>query len=163
MNKGYAVILAGYVSWGLFPLYWALLSHVPSLEVLLHRKHGRNLELFEEAGAEIKGWVKERLLDAEQLGLPYPYDAMTLVEVPNPLRSYGGGWQMDTVQAPPGMLMLKETGYPTALTSRSPIEVIERRTDGLHHGLMRCRTAGIDFVVAHLVPHAGAVRAVPRR
>ena len=37
MNRGYAVILAGYIGWGLFPLYWALLIHVPSLEVLLHR------------------------------------------------------------------------------------------------------------------------------
>jgi chloramphenicol-sensitive protein RarD len=37
MNKGYAVILTGYVGWGLFPLYWALLVHVPPGEVLLHR------------------------------------------------------------------------------------------------------------------------------
>ena len=37
MNRGYAVILAGYIGWGLFPLYWALLSHVPAFEVLLHR------------------------------------------------------------------------------------------------------------------------------
>lgn len=37
MNKGYAVILSGYIGWGLFPLYWALLVHVPALEVLLHR------------------------------------------------------------------------------------------------------------------------------
>jgi len=37
MNKGYAVILTGYIGWGLFPLYWALLSHVPATEVLLHR------------------------------------------------------------------------------------------------------------------------------
>ena len=37
MNKGYFVILSGYIGWGLFPLYWALLKHVPSLEVLLHR------------------------------------------------------------------------------------------------------------------------------
>ncbi|MDH3220941.1 MAG: EamA family transporter RarD [Gammaproteobacteria bacterium] len=37
MHKGYAVILAGYVGWGLFPLYWALLGHVPAHEVLLHR------------------------------------------------------------------------------------------------------------------------------
>ena len=85
-----------------------------TFEVLLHAKHGRNLELFEEAGGEIGDWVRERLIDAEQLGLPYPYDALTLVEVPNPLRGYGGGWQMDTVQAPPGMLMLKETGFPTS-------------------------------------------------
>ncbi len=37
MNKGYAVILSGYIGWGLFPLYWALLIHVPAFEVLLHR------------------------------------------------------------------------------------------------------------------------------
>ena len=37
MNKGYPVILAAYTGWGLFPLYWAQLTHVPPLEVLLHR------------------------------------------------------------------------------------------------------------------------------
>ncbi len=37
MYRGYAVILTGYVGWGLFPLYWALLQQVPALEVLLHR------------------------------------------------------------------------------------------------------------------------------
>ena len=35
--RGYFIILCGYVGWGLFPLYWALLNHVPALEVLLHR------------------------------------------------------------------------------------------------------------------------------
>ncbi|MCP4472229.1 MAG: EamA family transporter RarD [Gammaproteobacteria bacterium] len=37
MNRGYAVILTGYIGWGLFPLYWALLLHVEPFEVLLHR------------------------------------------------------------------------------------------------------------------------------
>ena len=37
MSRGYSVILTGYIGWGLFPLYWALLSHVPAFEVLLHR------------------------------------------------------------------------------------------------------------------------------
>jgi chloramphenicol-sensitive protein RarD len=37
MNKGYPILLTGYIGWGLFPLYWALLAHVPALEVLLHR------------------------------------------------------------------------------------------------------------------------------
>ncbi len=37
MPRGYAVLLTGYVGWGLFPLYWSLLEHVPALEVLLHR------------------------------------------------------------------------------------------------------------------------------
>lgn len=37
MNRGYLIILIGYVGWGLFPLYWSLLAHVAPLEVLLHR------------------------------------------------------------------------------------------------------------------------------
>jgi len=37
MNKGIILILLGYIGWGLFPLYWALLKHVPALEVLAHR------------------------------------------------------------------------------------------------------------------------------
>jgi chloramphenicol-sensitive protein RarD len=35
--RGYLTILTGYIGWGLFPLYWSLLKHVPALEVLLHR------------------------------------------------------------------------------------------------------------------------------
>ena len=37
MNKGYPIILTGYIGWGMLPLYWSLLAHVPPLEVLLHR------------------------------------------------------------------------------------------------------------------------------
>ena len=35
--RGYLTILTGYIGWGLFPLYWTLLKHVPALEVLIHR------------------------------------------------------------------------------------------------------------------------------
>ena len=55
-------------------------------------------------------------------------------------------------------VMLKERGYPTAVTSRYPIQVIERKLAGMHHGLMRVRTGGIDFVVVHLWPFKGAAR-----
>lgn len=37
MNKGIVLILAGYIGWGLFPLYWVLLKQVPAAEVLAHR------------------------------------------------------------------------------------------------------------------------------
>ena len=37
MTRGYLTILSGYIGWGLFPLYWSLLNHVPAGEVLLHR------------------------------------------------------------------------------------------------------------------------------
>jgi len=37
MFNAYLALLAGYIGWGLFPLYWQLLAHVPSLEVTMHR------------------------------------------------------------------------------------------------------------------------------
>ena len=47
---------------------------------------------------------------------------------------------------------LKNGGYNIGLTSKFPIEVIERRTENYHHGFLHCRTAGIDVIVCHLWP-----------
>ena len=49
-------------------------------------------------------------------------------------------------------VMAKERGYPVALTSRTPIEVVERRLEGMHHGYLHARTAGLDVLVVHLHP-----------
>ncbi len=37
MNKGIILVLLGYIGWGLFPLYWGLVTHVTAMEVLSHR------------------------------------------------------------------------------------------------------------------------------
>ena len=37
MNRGIILLVSGYLLWGLFPIYWALLNHVNPSEVLLHR------------------------------------------------------------------------------------------------------------------------------
>ena len=37
MNKGILFVLSGYLMWGCFPIYWALLNHVNPTEVLVHR------------------------------------------------------------------------------------------------------------------------------
>lgn len=37
MNKGMLYAIAAYAMWGLFPLYWKALHHVPALEILSHR------------------------------------------------------------------------------------------------------------------------------
>ncbi|MFT5301821.1 MAG: exodeoxyribonuclease-3 [Mariniblastus sp.] len=47
---------------------------------------------------------------------------------------------------------LKGGGYNIGLTSKFPIEVIERRTEKYHHGFLHCRTAGLDVIVCHLWP-----------
>ena len=49
-------------------------------------------------------------------------------------------------------VMHKERGYPVALTSSAPIEVLERRVEGWHHGFLHARTHGIDVFVVHFWP-----------
>jgi len=55
-------------------------------------------------------------------------------------------------------VQLKLDGYPTGLTSRTPITDVQRVTEGFHHGVLHGRTAGIDFLVIHLSPHEFRVR-----
>lgn len=37
VNKGTLYAIAAYGMWGLFPLYWKMLQHVPAIEILSHR------------------------------------------------------------------------------------------------------------------------------
>ena len=85
-----------------------------SFELLLHPKHLRNAELFAEAQEEVEGQVAELLADAEKLQLAYPYRGFSLVETPAALRSFGGGWRLPSVQALPGIALLREYGFPTS-------------------------------------------------
>ena len=36
-RKGLGAAIGSYVLWGVFPLYWYLLKHVPSLQIIAHR------------------------------------------------------------------------------------------------------------------------------
>ncbi len=56
--------------------------------------------------------------------------------------------------------LFKEEGFPIGFTSRTPIEEVKRIGEGMHHGLLRCRTRGIYFYAIHMHPsdHAARVR-----
>lgn len=85
-----------------------------TLELLASPKHADNLRFFADAADELRGRVAEVLEGAERLGLPYPYDGFSVVEVPMGLRGYGGGWRMDSEMALPGVMLLPEAGLPLA-------------------------------------------------
>ncbi len=51
-------------------------------------------------------------------------------------------------------VLLKERSYDLGLSSRWPIEVVERRLKGMHHGYLHARTNGIDVFVVHFSPSA---------
>ncbi len=84
------------------------------MEILIHPKHMKNIDLLADIGEKIHPWIGERLREAKAYGLGYPYEGLTLVEVPNTLRSFGGGWRMDTAMAPPGLLLMREMSFPSA-------------------------------------------------
>jgi len=50
------------------------------------------------------------------------------------------------------VLILKEDGYPVALSSKKPIKLKKRAIKKLWHGILHCETYGIDFFVVHLSP-----------
>ena len=37
MNRGIIYALSAYIFWGLHPIYWKQLQHVPSIEIVSHR------------------------------------------------------------------------------------------------------------------------------
>lgn len=84
------------------------------LELLLHPPHLRNLGFFASAGEDIRSRLKEIFDVAARFGIPYPYGGFTVVEVPAHLREYGGGHWLDTRMVLPGLLLLKEHGFPYA-------------------------------------------------
>jgi ABC-type transport system involved in multi-copper enzyme maturation permease subunit len=83
-------------------------------EVLFHPAHDANFALLAEARGEVESWIADKLQVYEQAGLPYPLDAFSLVEVPTRLRGYQGGWRLNTAMAPPGMVLMRESSFPTA-------------------------------------------------
>lgn len=90
----------------------------------------------EAAGIE---WIKSRNPDV--LGL------QELTDIPpERLATMGKGWGHEH------SVLLKTSGYSVGLTSRWPIEVMEKRLEGMHHGFLHSRTAGMDVFVIHLSP-----------
>lgn len=82
------------------------------LELLLHPDHQRGLGHFANVGDLIESRLQRTIGEAAAMGIPYPYDGFSVVEVPTYLRVYGGGSRLDTAMALPGMLLLREHGFP---------------------------------------------------
>lgn len=102
-----------------------------NFELLRGKKHQRNLDVLAPYVNEIEDWIAEKIKNARQLSFEYPYGTFYVVEVPSTLRIFGGGWRMDTVLHPPGMMLLRETAFPTAQFDRALlINQIDETLDG---------------------------------
>ena len=82
--------------------------------LLVHRRHWGNVELFRDVADTVKAYLEETLGQLEGLGVPYPYDGLTIVETPAPLRIFRGGPNLPTALDLPGIVPVPETTFPTA-------------------------------------------------
>ncbi len=85
-----------------------------TFSVLLHAQHARNLSMPEQLVEELHLATSQVLQKLSQVELHPTQNSLSVVEVPNRLRTVGGGWRMDSQNAVPGAILLKERGFPVA-------------------------------------------------
>lgn len=85
-------------------------------------------------------WIKEK--DPDVMAFQ-EMNGFTQTKLEALARSYGHSYAV----------LLKEAGFPVALTSKYPITNIEKVIDNMHHGYIQASISGITFFVVHLSPH----------
>ncbi|MYD45461.1 MAG: hypothetical protein F4W92_03840 [Gammaproteobacteria bacterium] len=86
-------------------------------EVLFTKHHRRTFHDLSAIERNLKTRILSWLNWHRQARVVYPYEMFSLVEVPVSLRVYGGGWRMDTILGPPGMVMMRESSLPNTRIS----------------------------------------------
>ena len=103
-------------------------------ELLVHPKHAPQFErlrpfagaIVEEYESQLRSLAQQRL--RYSIGVPAK-PVFSVVEAPAALRRYGGGRQMDYIQALPGVQLLPEHGFSTARLNENTLEADALRLD----------------------------------
>ncbi|MCY3884458.1 MAG: hypothetical protein OXG24_06015 [Gammaproteobacteria bacterium] len=83
------------------------------IELLIHEQHFQPTETMTVVWNSMLSYIADGLSDLSAAGLPFPYKTLTFVEVPNQLRLVGG-YDMSFLYSQPGVVFLRESGFPTA-------------------------------------------------
>ncbi len=104
-------------------------------------KHGRFpcLESGEERKTLIYQWLKDHDADVVMFQELINYSTEKLKEES---QFWGHNYAVT----------LKDRGMAIGISSKSPIDVKEILTEGMHHGLIYCTVAGVDIIGTHLWP-----------
>ena len=116
-------------------------------ELLISPHRKSVLQHFDGIEQDLKVWLAERPQRARSLGLEYPHERFSVIEVPSSLRIFGGGWQMDSILGPPGMFLVRESGLPSIRFEReeyrrwdereqTKVYVLSRLLNRLRHDLI---------------------------
>lgn len=101
---------------GLFASEYVRMSHDfgnVELAMYLHSHHLKNYVALERYKSEVLAEIDRIIKSLEEHAFPIPYSSLVFVEVPNKLRTIGGGWRMGRLNSLPGVILLKERGFPT--------------------------------------------------
>lgn len=80
----------------------------------LHKRHSRNLDALLLKNSEFASQFENRVEWYTGKGIAPLHSGLTLVEVPRRLRTVGGGWRMNSANTLPGIVLMKEHGFPRA-------------------------------------------------
>ena len=83
-----------------------------TLDIYTHASHAENLKLLDELDYTLGVKVQKLLTTDTNIDVLYPRKQIAMVEVPRRLRTIGGGWRMDSLQAFPGIVLMKEHSFP---------------------------------------------------
>lgn len=86
-----------------------------SFDVYTYPEHTTNVGLFDDVREPLTTNLTEFFDRLSSTGISHDFDVVSLVEVPHHLRMVGGGWRMLPVQSQPGIFLMKESGFPTAV------------------------------------------------
>lgn len=82
-------------------------------EILYSKAHSKTIEAFGPADDAIKQRLESFLNELTSKGIDFPFDVISLVEVPSDFRVFGGGERMDSIMYQPGIMMVRESSLPT--------------------------------------------------
>ena len=91
--------------------YEVFTAEAAGIEVALyiHPLHVRQVSFFADASEEIVAVIEQLLTTmAQETGLPYPYERLSVVEVPFLVQWYYEGWEENGGLTQPGILMIEE-------------------------------------------------------
>lgn len=93
---------------GFYEKYETIVHNIHCV-LYLHPKHTKAVEFFKDAQAEVIKTLTE-VIDAmeQESGLSYPYDRLSIVEVPFLIQWYYEGWEETGGLTSPGVLMIEE-------------------------------------------------------
>ena len=128
---------------------YALQKRGLEFELLIDDYHERSIAYFEDSMNDIHEEI-DRILDvADAANISYPLRSLSFVEIPIQLRTIGGGWRMDSVQAQPGIVMLREHHFLKAnfqyvgqfqeILTQVGYESLENRGNDLPHKVRQIR------------------------